>query len=128
MASKDVFINYRGVDADFVGRRLIDDPNDWIRRELVTAFACGVTVIPVFTEGATSVAQTTTARPQEPVVGGHAEPGRGHVHHRLVAQLGTTRPAARGRHRAVRGRLRRLEVGGPGKMRVAATVWETPSR
>ncbi|WP_434450839.1 toll/interleukin-1 receptor domain-containing protein [Lentzea sp. E54] len=111
MASTDVFINYRGVDADFVpallferlsrafgahrvfldaesiapgedyvrrllegvrsskvllavigprwfatdpaGRRLIDDPNDWIRRELVTAFECGVTVIPVFTEGAT---------------------------------------------------------------------------
>lgn len=38
---------------DAAGARLIDDPHDWIRRELVTAFACGVTVIPVFTEGAT---------------------------------------------------------------------------
>src|SRR5690349_3012570 len=32
--------------------RRIDDPNDWIRRELVTAYACGVRVIPVFTDGA----------------------------------------------------------------------------
>lgn len=39
--------------ADSSGRRLIDNPHDWIRRELVTAFECGVTVIPVFTEGAT---------------------------------------------------------------------------
>jgi hypothetical protein len=38
---------------DGAGARLIDNPHDWIRRELVTAFACGVTVIPVFTEGAT---------------------------------------------------------------------------
>ncbi|SDG78388.1 TIR domain-containing protein [Lentzea fradiae] len=111
MASTDVFINYRGVDADHVpqllferlsrtfgrrrvfldnmtigagedyvvsllegvrsakvllavigpnwfatdsaGRRLVDDPDDWIRRELVTAFAHGVRVVPVFTDGAT---------------------------------------------------------------------------
>lgn len=39
--------------ADSSGRRLIDNPHDWIRRELVTAFECGVTVIPVFTDGAT---------------------------------------------------------------------------
>lgn len=38
------------VDAE--GKRRIDDENDWIRRELATAFACGVRVIPVFTEGA----------------------------------------------------------------------------
>lgn len=37
---------------DSDGARLIDSPHDWIRRELVTAFECGVTVIPVFTEGA----------------------------------------------------------------------------
>lgn len=38
---------------DGAGARLIDNPHDWIRRELVTAFECGVTVIPVLTEGAT---------------------------------------------------------------------------
>jgi hypothetical protein len=32
--------------------RRIDDPHDWIRRELVTAYQCGVRVIPVFTDGA----------------------------------------------------------------------------
>ncbi|MGB3442616.1 MAG: toll/interleukin-1 receptor domain-containing protein [Actinophytocola sp.] len=37
---------------DDTGARLIDNPNDWIRRELATAFECGVIVIPVFTEGA----------------------------------------------------------------------------
>src|SRR5262249_49350194 len=36
---------------DSEGRR-IDDPNDWIRRELVEAFAAGVRVIPVLTDGA----------------------------------------------------------------------------
>jgi hypothetical protein len=35
---------------DSVGRRLIDKPDDWIRRELETAFAAGITVIPVFTD------------------------------------------------------------------------------
>jgi hypothetical protein len=39
--------------ANSSGERLIDDPHDWIRRELVTAFEHGVTVIPVFTEDAT---------------------------------------------------------------------------
>src|SRR5262249_28546973 len=34
---------------DSEGRR-IDDPNDWIRRELVEAFAAGVRVIPVLTD------------------------------------------------------------------------------
>lgn len=38
--------------ADASGNRRIDDERDWIRRELVTAYACGVRVIPVFTEGA----------------------------------------------------------------------------
>ncbi|MGW5049768.1 toll/interleukin-1 receptor domain-containing protein [Actinokineospora sp. NPDC004072] len=32
------------------GRRRIDNPHDWIRRELREAFAAGVTVIPVLTE------------------------------------------------------------------------------
>lgn len=36
----------------WLSERRIDDPRDWIRRELVTAYACGVRVIPVFTEGA----------------------------------------------------------------------------
>jgi hypothetical protein len=34
------------------GGRRIDDPTDWIRRELVAAFAAGVRVIPVLTDGA----------------------------------------------------------------------------
>ena len=33
-------------------RRLIDNPADWIRRELVEAFQAGVTVIPVLIDGA----------------------------------------------------------------------------
>jgi hypothetical protein len=35
------------------GRRRIDDPDDWIRRELVEAFDAGVTVIPVLTDNGT---------------------------------------------------------------------------
>ena len=35
---------------DPAGRRRIDDPEDWIRRELAEAFAAGVRVIPVLTE------------------------------------------------------------------------------
>jgi hypothetical protein len=38
--------------ADSAGRRLIDDPDDWIRRELVEAFDAGVRVIPILTDGA----------------------------------------------------------------------------
>ncbi|HEX4705511.1 MAG TPA: toll/interleukin-1 receptor domain-containing protein [Pseudonocardiaceae bacterium] len=38
---------------DPAGRRRIDDPADWIRRELVVAFATGVRVIPVLTDQAT---------------------------------------------------------------------------
>lgn len=38
-------------DAD--GRRRIDDPDDWIRRELVEAFRAGVRVIPVLTDEVT---------------------------------------------------------------------------
>jgi tetratricopeptide (TPR) repeat protein len=38
--------------ADAEGRRRIDDPADWIRRELAEAFAAGVQVIPVLTDGA----------------------------------------------------------------------------
>jgi len=34
------------------GGRRVDDPADWIRRELVEAFAAGVRVIPVLTDGA----------------------------------------------------------------------------
>jgi hypothetical protein len=37
---------------DAAGRRLIDDPDDWVHRELATAFAAGVRVIPVLTDGA----------------------------------------------------------------------------
>lgn len=38
--------------ADPIGRRRIDDPADWIRRELVEAFAAGVRVIPVLADQA----------------------------------------------------------------------------
>jgi hypothetical protein len=38
--------------ADSAGRRRIDDPDDWIRRELVEAFLAGVRVVPVLTDGA----------------------------------------------------------------------------
>src|SRR5262249_25163992 len=34
------------------GGRLIDDPADWVRRELVAAFTAGVRVIPVLTDQA----------------------------------------------------------------------------
>lgn len=34
------------------GRRAIDDPADWVRRELAEAFASGVPVVPVLTGGA----------------------------------------------------------------------------
>src|SRR5215470_19381616 len=34
------------------GGRRIDDPRDWIRREIVAAFAGGLRVIPVLTDGA----------------------------------------------------------------------------
>src|SRR5262249_51832577 len=37
---------------DPMGRRRIDDPADWIRRELAEAFAAGVRVIPVLTDQA----------------------------------------------------------------------------
>jgi tetratricopeptide (TPR) repeat protein len=38
--------------ADAAGRRRIDDPRDWVRRELAEAFAAGVRVVPVLTDGA----------------------------------------------------------------------------
>jgi hypothetical protein len=38
--------------ADPSGRRRIDDPEDWIRRELVVAFTVGTTVIPILTDDA----------------------------------------------------------------------------
>jgi TIR domain len=37
---------------DQAGRRRIDNPHDWIRRELVEAFAAGVAVVPIVTDGA----------------------------------------------------------------------------
>jgi tetratricopeptide (TPR) repeat protein len=37
---------------DELGRRRIDDPQDWVRREFVEAFAAGVTVVPVLTDDA----------------------------------------------------------------------------
>ena len=37
---------------DAADRRRIDDPRDWVRRELAEAFAAGVRVIPVLTDGA----------------------------------------------------------------------------
>ncbi|HEX8865862.1 MAG TPA: TIR domain-containing protein, partial [Lentzea sp.] len=36
----------------WLAERRIDNPDDWIRRELVAAYQCGVRVIPVFTDGA----------------------------------------------------------------------------
>jgi hypothetical protein len=39
--------------ADAAGLRRIDDPQDWIRRELKAAFTAAVTVIPVLTDQAT---------------------------------------------------------------------------
>jgi len=39
--------------ADGSGRRRIDSPDDWVRRELREAFARGLRVIPVLTDGAT---------------------------------------------------------------------------
>lgn len=42
---------------DSAGRRRIDDPDDWIRRELVEAFRAGTTVIPVLTDGAAPLAK-----------------------------------------------------------------------
>jgi tetratricopeptide (TPR) repeat protein len=38
--------------ADAASRRRIDDPQDWVRRELAEALAAGVRVIPVLTDGA----------------------------------------------------------------------------
>lgn len=38
------------ITADSDGRRRIDNPSDWIRRELAEAFAAGVRVIPILTE------------------------------------------------------------------------------
>src|SRR5215475_1838366 len=38
--------------ADVEGRRRVDDPGDWVRRELAEAFAAGVRVVPVLTDGA----------------------------------------------------------------------------
>ncbi len=46
---------HASVDAE--GRRRIEDPHDWIRRELVEAFAAGVRVIPVLTDGASMPAE-----------------------------------------------------------------------
>jgi TIR domain len=37
---------------DAFGRRLIDDPQDWVRRELAAAFDAGVRVIPVLVDDA----------------------------------------------------------------------------
>ncbi|HEY3607100.1 MAG TPA: TIR domain-containing protein, partial [Pseudonocardiaceae bacterium] len=44
--------------ADPTGRRRIDDPADWIRRELAEAFTAGVRVIPVLTEQVEIPAET----------------------------------------------------------------------
>jgi hypothetical protein len=43
-------IGPRWLDAANGGGRLIDDPADWVRRELVAAFEAGVRVIPVLTD------------------------------------------------------------------------------
>ena len=48
---------------DGTGRRCIDDPADWIRRELAEAFAAGVRVIPVLTDDASP--PTPTALPPD---------------------------------------------------------------
>jgi len=39
--------------ADDAGHRRIDDPQDWLRREIVEALALGLRVIPVLTDGVT---------------------------------------------------------------------------
>lgn len=44
--------------ADDHGRRRIDQPDDWIRRELAEAFRAGVTVIPVLTDNARGVGES----------------------------------------------------------------------
>jgi tetratricopeptide (TPR) repeat protein len=43
---------------DAAGHRRIDDPSDWIRREIVEAFAHGLRVIPVLTDDAKLPAET----------------------------------------------------------------------
>jgi hypothetical protein len=40
------------IGRDEFGRRSIDNPDDWVRRELVAAFAAAVPVVPVLTDGA----------------------------------------------------------------------------
>jgi TIR domain-containing protein len=40
------------IGPDWLSDRLVDDPEDWVRRELVEAFAVGTTVIPVLTDDA----------------------------------------------------------------------------
>lgn len=44
--------------ADTNGRRRIDDPADWIRRELAEAFAAGATVVPLLVDVATMPTET----------------------------------------------------------------------
>src|SRR5262249_3605363 len=39
--------------ADAAEQRLIDDPQDWVRREIAEALAAGLRVIPVLTDNAT---------------------------------------------------------------------------
>jgi TIR domain len=46
-------IGPRWADArDRAGRRRLDNAGDWVRREIVTAFQCGVRVIPLLLNGA----------------------------------------------------------------------------
>jgi len=40
------------------GKRQIDDPQDWVRREIAEAFILGLRVVPVLTDGATLPAET----------------------------------------------------------------------
>jgi hypothetical protein len=46
-----VVIGPRWLAAGPDGRRLLDDPLDWVRRELVVAMAAGVRMIPVLVDG-----------------------------------------------------------------------------
>jgi hypothetical protein len=43
------------------GQRRIDDPQDWLRREIVEALTHGLRVIPVLADGVTAERQSATA-------------------------------------------------------------------
>src|SRR5262249_24000786 len=50
------------------GKRCLDDPADWIRRELAEAFAAGVRVVPVLTDEAEMPAEADLSADLVPLV------------------------------------------------------------